>query len=275
MNAEVQRSQIAAAWTARYGATAPPSRMPWNETVALLLRHHSVRAYRSDPVPEGTLELLVAAAQSAPTSSNMQTWSVVAVSDPASRAALAKVAADQTHVVQCPLFLVFLADLSRAARIAERQGEPMANLPYLETFLVAALDAALAGQNAVTAAESLGLSTVYIGALRNDPERVAQVLGLPKGAMGVFGLCVGHADADTPAGIRPRLPQDAILHRERYDVGAETDALARYDATFAASRHGGGGPWTQRVRNRLGLLPSLAGRETLKATLRRLGFPLA
>jgi nitroreductase len=275
LNAETQRSQIETAWTARYGATEPPSAMPWNETVALLLRHHSVRAYRSDPVPEGTLELLVAAGQSAPTSSNMQTWSVVAVNDPETRAVLANVAADQKHVEACPLFLVFLADLSRAARIAERQGEPMANLPYLETFLVAALDAALAAQNAVTAAESLGLSTVYIGALRNDPARVASALGLPQGAVGMFGLCVGYADEARPAGIRPRLPQAAILHRERYDIAAETDALTRYDATFAASRHGGGGPWTERVRNRLGLLPSLAGRETLKATLRRLGFPLA
>lgn len=274
MNAEVNRAAIEAAWAARYGAVTPPAALPWNETVALLLRHHSVRAYARDPVPDGTLELLVAAAQSAATSSNMQTWSVVAVNDPESRAALARVAADQKHVEQCPLFLVFLADLSRAGRIAERQSQPMENLAYLETFLVAALDAALAAQNAVVAAETLGLSTVYIGALRNDPERVAAVLGLPPGAMGVFGLCVGYADTDRPAGIRPRLPQGAILHRERYDVSAETEALAHYDETFAASRHGGGGAWTARVRNRLGLLPALAGRENLKAVLRRLGFPL-
>ena len=42
-------------------------------------------------------------------------------------------------------------------------------LPYLETFVVAAIVAGLAAQNAVIAAESLGLSTVYIAAMRNDP----------------------------------------------------------------------------------------------------------
>ena len=49
---------------------------------------------------------------------------------------------------------------------AVEEGTPLAGMPYLETFLVAAIDAALAAQNAVVAAESLGLSTVYIGALR-------------------------------------------------------------------------------------------------------------
>lgn len=267
-------TQIETAWQARYGTGAPPHSVPWNETVALLLRHHSVRAYRPDPLPEGTLPLLVAAAQSAATSSNMQTWSVVSVTDPAVKARLAAVAADQKHIEQCPLFLVFLADLSRAERIGERQGEPLANLPYLETFLVASIDAALAAQNAVIAAESLGLATVYIGALRNGPETVAAELGLPAGAVGLFGLCVGYADPAKPAGIRPRLPIPAVLHRERYDTADEVAHVGEYDRTFEAAPHGGGGAWTARVRNRLGRLPSMAGRDTLRATLNRLGFPL-
>ncbi|WP_375457998.1 NADPH-dependent oxidoreductase [uncultured Enterovirga sp.] len=271
---KTDESRIAGAWRARYGDSAPPSRMPWNETVALLLSHHSVRAYRPDPLPEGTLAMLVAAAQSAATSSNMQTWSMVAVTDPNRKAALAKVAADQKHIEQCPLFLVFLADLSRADRIAGRQGEPLDGLPYLETFLVASIDAALAAQNAVVAAESLGLATVYIGALRNGPETVAAELGLPQGAVGIFGLCVGYAEEAVPAGIRPRLPQAAILHHERYDLASEAAVISDYDRTFEASRHGGGGAWTARVRNRLGRLASLAGRETLRESLNRLGFPL-
>lgn len=274
MDATTQQNPARAAWQARYGTGAPPHPLPWNETVAVLLRHHSVRAYRPDPLPEGTLAVLVAAAQSAATSSNMQTWSVVAVTDPARKAALAKVASGQAHVEQCPLFLVFLADLSRAGRIADRQGEPLDGLPYLETFLVAAIDAALAAQNATVAAESLGLSTVYIGALRNGPETVAAELALPAGAFAVFGLCVGYADDAVAAGIRPRLPQAAILHHERYDVSGESSVVTEYDRTFEASRHGGGGAWTARVRNRLGPLASLAGRDKLKAALNRLGFPL-
>jgi hypothetical protein len=77
----------------RYGAAATPDDGPWNEHISLLLSHRSVRGYRPDALPVGTLETLIAAAQSAATSSNLQTWSVIAVTNPDKKAALAKVAA--------------------------------------------------------------------------------------------------------------------------------------------------------------------------------------
>jgi nitroreductase len=265
----------AEALAARYGRDAIPPAGPWNETIAGMLGHRSVRAYRPDPLPEGVLETLVAAASSAATSSNLQTWSVVAVQDPEVRAALAEVAAGQKHVRQCPLFLVWLADLSRNARLAEAEGVTLEALPYLESFLVAAVDAALAAQNAVVAAESLGLSTVYIGALRNDVQRVAGLLGLPPGAVGVFGLCVGYA-AD-PGEVKPRLPQASVLHRERYSTEGEAAQRAGYDAVLSEfSARNGMGPegWTGRVIGRLAKLRAMAGRDRLVAALRGLGFPL-
>ena len=265
------------ALAARYGAAALPPAGPWNDVIAALMAHRSVRAYRPDPLPEGTLETLVAAAQSAATSSNLQTWSVVAVTDPARKAVLAEVANNQRHVTQCPLFLVWLADLSRTERLAEAEGAALEGLPYLETFLVAALDAALAAQNAVVAAESLGLSTVYIGALRNDVRRVAAELALPPGVVGVFGLCVGYADPEARAEVKPRLPQDAILHRERYAAAAESELRAAYDealTAFSARNEMKAYRWTDRVLARLGRVSALHGREGLKAALRDLGFPL-
>ena len=177
----------------RYGPDAIPSAGPWNEHIALLLSHRSVRGYRPDTLPAGTLESLIAAAQSAATSSNLQTWSVIAVTDPDKKTALSKVAAGQKHIRECPLFLVWLIDISRNQRLGEQEGVALETMPYQETFLVAAIDAALAAQNAVIAAESLGLSTVYIGALRNDPMEVARLVGLPPGTFGVFGMCVGYA----------------------------------------------------------------------------------
>jgi len=172
----------AAALTARYGAGAEPKLGPWNDTMALLLSHRSVRGYRPDALPAGTLESLIAAAQSAATSSNLQTWSVVAVNDPEKRKALAEIAGGQRHIEQCPIFLVFIADVSRNERLGQQEGVSLAGMPFLETFLVAAIDAGLAAQNAVVAAESMGLATLYIGALRNDVPRVAAMLGLPPGA---------------------------------------------------------------------------------------------
>ena len=166
-------TEAADAMFARYGA-AMPDFGHWNATLATLMRHRSVRAFTDRPIPEGVVETLVAAAQSAATSSNMQTWSVIAVTDAAMRANFSAWANDQAHVKQAPLVLVWLADLSRSERIGAAQGREMITLPYTEMAMVAMIDAALAAQNATVAAESLGLGTCYLGALRNKPQAVAE-----------------------------------------------------------------------------------------------------
>lgn len=261
----------------RYGREAAPPAGPWNDTIALLLSHRSVRGYRADPLPEGTLETLIAAAQSASTSSNLQAWSVVAVTNPEKKARLARVANNQKHIEQCPLFLVWVADISRNARLAEQESVMLETLPYLETFLVAVIDAALAAQNAVVAAESLGLSIVYIGALRNDPAEVAELLSLPKGAMGVFGLCVGYKAPGVTNEVKPRLPQSVVLHRERYDATGERTARAGYDklmAAFSQRNEMAMDSWTRRVIGRMGKIAAMSGRHKLVEILRGMGFGL-
>ncbi|MBR0674155.1 NADPH-dependent oxidoreductase [Neoroseomonas soli] len=265
-----------AAFTARYGAGAEPKAGPWNDTIALLLSHRSVRGFTSDSLPDGTLETLVAAAQSAATSSNLQTWSVVSVNDPEVRRELAVIAGNQKHIEQCPIFLVFLADTSRNGRLAADADTELVGLPYLESFLVASIDAALAAQNAVVAAESLGLSNVYIGALRNNVTRVAELLGLPPGVAPVFGLCVGHALPGREGEVKPRLPQEAVLHHETYDAN-DAGHRAAYDprlAEFSRRNEMLGDTWTQRVIARLGTMKALHGRDRLKDALVALGFPL-
>jgi nitroreductase len=240
--------------------------------------HRSVRAYAPTALPDGTLEALIAAGQSAATSSNLQTWSVVAIQDEARKSRLADFAGGQRHIRQAPLFLVFLADLSRAARIGEAAGQSMEALPFLETFLVAIIDAAMAAQNATAAAESLGLGTVYIGAIRNHPEKVAAELQLPARVMPVFGLCVGYPDPNALAAtVKPRLPQPAILHHEIYQAATETGLLPGYDATlraFQATQSMPSQGWTDLIRSRLGAVKSLTGRDRLSAALHTLGFEL-
>jgi nitroreductase len=263
-----------AALAQRYGAALPPVG-PWNDTIASLLAHRSVRSYKPDPVPAGTLETLVAAAQSAATSSNMQWTSAIAVTDPAKKKVLAEIAGNQKHIEECPLFIAWVSDMARSHRISAEQKTAFECMPYLETFLVACLDVALAGQNAVVAAESLGLSTVYIGAMRNDPVRVAELLGLSKNSFVVFGLCVGYATAKGEGEVKPRLPQGVVLHHERYDATRETALRQTYDEEMAAfsKRHElQAATWTQRVLNRLGPIKSMNGREKMRAALAKLGF---
>ncbi|WP_127091994.1 NADPH-dependent oxidoreductase [Aquabacter cavernae] len=268
---------VAALLDARYGAADAPARLILNDTIAGLLAHRSVRAFSDRPLPEGLVETLAAAAQSAASSSNLQTFSVVAVEDPATKARLAQVAGGQKHVIEAPLVLVWLADLARLEEIGRRAGVPTDGLSYLETLFVGIIDAALAAQNAVVALESLGLGSVYIGALRNRPEEVAELLGLPKNVLAVFGLCVGYADPERPADVKPRLPQSLVLHRERYDPALAAAALDQYEAALTTFQEGQKMPplgWSSVVLKRVKGPESLSGRDRMRAALEALGFGL-
>lgn len=266
-------------WQQRYGAdSAAPADFAPDELLAGLLRHRSVRAYLDRPLPAGTLEALLAAAQSAASSSNLQVWSLLAVEDPERKARLAELANGQAHIRQAPLFLVWLADFSRIQRQAERYDVDLQALPYLDSFLMGAIDAALAAQNAVTTAESLGLGTVYIGALRNNLQAVIEELRLPPLVYPVFGLCVGYPDPDKPAQVKPRLPQSLILHRETYAVHPEEQRLIDdYDRTlveFYAAQGQQSPGWSRQSLERLRTVAILHGRERLAEAVRAQGFPL-
>jgi nitroreductase len=262
----------------RYGDKAVNLDIPWNDSLTTLLSHRSIRSYLSDPLPPGTLEILVTAAQSASTSSNLQTWSVVAVEDAQRKEKLSQLAGNQGHIRQCPLFLVWLADLARLTHVAESRGLPHEGLDYLEMFLMAAIDASLAAQNATVAAESLGLGTVYIGALRNRPEEVAEVLNLPPHVFAVFGLCVGYPDPAHGAAIKPRLPQSAVLHRETYKLAEQDEAIAEYNeimkAFYASQQMNIQSDWSEHSAKRVAFAESLSGRHRLGEALKNLGFQL-
>ena len=147
---------------------------------------------------------------------------------------LAEIAGNQKHIEQCPLYIAWVADLSRNERLGEAEKTDLESMPWLETFMVACIDAALAAQNAVVAAQSLGLRTVYIGAMRNDPVRVAELLGLPPQGLRRVRLCVGYAD---PAGQERGQAAPAAIrsccHHERYDPAPETRDRPAYDAEMS------------------------------------------
>lgn len=260
----------------RYRDPAPVEPAQWNPVLRVLHEHRSVRRYLPDPISDQTLRLLISAAQSAPTSSNLQAWSVIAVRDPERKARLAALAGDQEHIRQAPVLLVWTADLARLRGLAAERDAPLEGADYLESSYVAFLDAALAAQNALVAAESLGLGTVYIGAIRNHPEQVAAELALPPGVFAVVGLVVGTPDPSEDARVKPRLPQDAVLHAEAYDAAAQSAHIAEYETRIAEfySEQRLEHSWTERVLARLASAAALKGRDRLRDQLAAQGFPL-
>lgn len=195
----------------------------------LMHAHRSIRSYTDEPIPREHVLEAVRAGQMAATSSAVQAYCAIRVTDGATRAALARLAGSQEKVRLAPEFLVICGDTRRHRVLAARAGR--AYDQRLEAFLVAVIDAALFAQNMVLAFEAMGYGTCYIGGLRNDLGEVDRLLGLPEGVYPLFGVCVGRP-AEQPA-ARPRLPVGAVLFDDAYpDDEGLLAPLAEYDAAY-------------------------------------------
>jgi FMN reductase (NADPH) len=251
-----------------------------NPTIELIHQHGSVRQYKTDPVPTEMVETIVQAAQRTATSSNQQMYSVVAITDTEKRALMQTYCGGQKHISQAPVFLTWVADLSRLERICLARGYQH-QAAGVENFLLAAVDAAIAAQNATLAAESLGLGCCYIGAIRNKPREVIELLNLPRLAFPLVGMTLGWP-VKAPL-IRPRLPLDAILHWNQYDTQDEPLYLEKYDqqmidtGIYKGRQVNAADPlpteqygWTEHTARRV----SQISRPHLREVLAEMGFEL-
>jgi len=197
-----------------------------NPTLKIINSHASVRKFKPLPISEDMIETIVSAAQRASTSSNLQTYSVIVTTESENLEKLAKISSNQEHVRTAPVFLTWCADLARLQKACLMRNYEQ-NTSFLENFLIASVDAVLAAQNAALAAESLGLGICYIGGIRNNPGEVIKLFELPKLVFPITGMTIGWPDGESQ--IRPRLPLNAIMHREKYDSTIYEKALLDYD----------------------------------------------
>jgi FMN reductase [NAD(P)H] len=148
---------------------------PNNAWIKQVLMRRTQRRYDARPIPESVLRLVLAAAFSTSSKSDFQQASVIRVEDRAQRDKLAALLPNMPWIGNAPVFLVFLGDARRLERIAKH---PVEN-GTLEGFFNATVDAALAMQTCILAAETLGLGTCPISHLRNHIDAVGEILALP------------------------------------------------------------------------------------------------
>ena len=199
--------------------------------IELLKAHRSIRKFENRPIATDLLHELIQAGQAAASSNFLQAATIIRISDPAKRASLAALANHQPYIESAAEFLVFCADMNRAARCCDWH-DASANTGFTEQFIIATVDASLVAQNIVVAAESAGLGICYIGALRNNPAEVSSLLELPQNTYPVFGLCLGWPDQDPE--VKPRLPLEIMLRENSYGGDVDFERLADYDDVIRA-----------------------------------------
>lgn len=236
-----------------------------NETIEGILSHYSVRDFTDQALTENEIALLVKSAQAASTSSFVQAYSIIGVSDKKLREELSVIAGRQDYVVKTGQFFVFIADLSRHYEIGKARGVDTESLSSVERFLVATVDATLAAQNMAIAAESMGLGICYIGGIRNNLAKVSELLHIPNYATPLFGLTIGHPT--TSSEPKPRFSADIVYHENKYKPQNMED-FKKYDVTirdYYEARTGGKRVegWTDQIERGL----RHATRQDIKAFL--------
>lgn len=217
----------------RFGLpTKAGKHMPATGTLAGMLARRVQRRFTNEPVSDELLEVVLAAALSAPAKSDLQQASIVVVRDPDQRREVQSLVESMPWIAQAPLFLVFCGDNRRLRRISELRGKPFPN-DTLDMFMNAAVDAGIVLQAFITAAESQNLGCCPISLIRNHVERLGLLLDLPAGVFPVAGLAVGHPDGQGKFSMR--LPPAITVHTDRYDGSTFDTELAAYDARRAAA----------------------------------------
>ncbi|ANY66207.1 nitroreductase A [Paenibacillus sp. BIHB 4019] len=196
-----------------------------NRTIELLCNHTSIRSFTNQPLTKEQGEAIFLAANQTSSFSLLQAVSILRVTDPELRKKVMQLSVNQSYIEEAAEFWIFCADFNRNHQIA-----PEVDLEYIEFLLIGSFDAGLMAQNALTAAESMGLGGVFIGGVRSNIDELSEVLHLPKYVIPLVGLCIGHPSGDKP-GMKPRLPQSMIMFDDQYQILAK-EKLAIYDETM-------------------------------------------
>jgi nitroreductase len=202
--------------------------------LSFLAERSSVRSYdpeRSIPVEDE--ERIVEAAQKAPSSFNLQMYSFISVKDREKRRKIAELADKQWFIMDAGVFLVVCADLHKMELVTRAAGYDFYQSGFLESFLMASVDAAIAGLTAAFAAESLGYGTCMIGGVRNYVDKMVELLELPKMVYPLFGVCIGYPCKKNPS--KQRLPVSGVCFDDVYNNHEVVRAIMQYDETMANS----------------------------------------
>ena len=187
-----------------------------NEIIASLRARKSVRAYLNKPIPSEAKQAILEAACQAPTAGNQQLYTIIDVTDQSLKDRLAVSCDNQPFIAAAPLVLIFCADCRKWLRAYEEAGLSP-RLPSAADLTLAVIDAAIAAQNAVVAAESLGIGSCYIGDILEQRETHQAMLNLPPYVVPAVMLVLGYPTEQQQERPKPaRCAMKHIVHENAY-----------------------------------------------------------
>jgi len=251
------------------------------ELLKTIISRSSVRKFSDKLIPKELLTILLTAAQSAPSKSNLQQYSILIMQDETIKMKVADLIGNTKWALSAPVFLLFLADIRRNINVTNNKGYDHKN-NNVDTFMNAVIDSALSMQSLICAAEASGLGVCPISMIRNIIDEIKNICQLPKGVFPIAGLALGWPDEKAPISIR--MPQDIIIHNDYYNEDNLTKKINDYDKRVfkvapileKQQRHvdvygvAKKGTWSENIARQL----SLPERNNFKAWLKDNGINL-
>ena len=217
-----------------------------NEVIRQLRARKSVRVYQDRALEPEIKQAILESALQAPTAGNMALYTILDITDPEKKAALAKSCDNQPFIATAPMVLVFCADYRRWYDTF-CQYTPEVRKPDTGDLMLAQADALIAAQNAVVAAQSLGVGSCYIGDITENYEYHRELLNLPGYVVPAAMLCFGYPTRQQAERMKPaRFAVADLVHENGYDreksaamprmlseqTGREGDMLAEWICRF-------------------------------------------
>ena len=257
------------------------SKIQKTATLKSILSRRSIRKFLNKPISKELLTLLLAASQSAPSKSNLQQYSILVIQDQNIKNEISDLIGNTKWALTAPIFLLYLADIRRNIKITNDRGYDHKN-NNVDTFMNSVIDAALAMQSTICAAESIGLGVCPISMIRNIIEEIKVICELPKGVFPIAGLAIGWPDQKSKISIR--LSQDIVTHLNKYNEKDLIHKINKYDAKVfekdpipeSKQRHidlygiAKKGTWSENISRQL----SVPERSHFKKWLKNNGFNL-
>ncbi|MDR2977223.1 MAG: nitroreductase family protein [Streptococcaceae bacterium] len=234
------------------------------DTIDLMRQHRSVRKFTEEVIPDEKIREFIEAGIAASTWKNFQSYSVIVVKSAETKQAIYKAHNNSATkaVLGCSHFLVFVGDLNRAEIAVKMNGADF-QPEGVESLLITSVDASLAAENVLLAAESEGYGGVIMGLLREKSVEISDILGLPDFTYPLFGIALGRPAKINP--VKPRLPYEALVFNEKYQLQNE-EVINAYDevqAEFAGARREGS-TWSSRIAEQWGKPENNSSTENLK-----------
>lgn len=201
-----------------------------NPAIKTMQSHRSYRDFdENHAMSAEEFKQIIDSARQAPSWMNGQHYSIINISDEKLRAEISALQPRNPHIASASTFLVFIADLYRMKLASEGYEGNFSAVDDIDTLFTATTDAALAAQNAVVAAESMGYGICFIGGIRTIAQELVALLDLPQYTFPLFGLAIGKPAVEMA--LKPRLPENAVVFNNRYQRDL-APLLADYEQTM-------------------------------------------